>query len=373
MKLLILNSTIDPRPYFKAKGFDFEVDYKTLDVTPPLINTGTFTGGTLWSPDIVEYVRGIIEPNQYNFVIWCYPAEHYPTQTTTGGKSFGFPHVYLGTHLATVRLDGNEEHYMVHELHHLFFYHLSKLGYPVIDEMDNTHVNGQVIPYYKDQDRDAPDSNHSRTWASIEPYKAHLSDFAPIMKKGLKNPWVALLQGRMGYPMYPLLSSDGSFGTYTEKCVKDFQKKHGLIADGIVGPKVISALESKKKALIQTEMDLSNWKLIPELEEKAIQFLTIAKEKGFDIRITQGFRDPATQDALYAQGRTAPGKIVTRATSKKSYHCKGQAFDICFNGKTAYPTDDTKWQVLADIGQSLGLTAGYYFKGFQDKPHFELK
>ena len=39
---------------------------------------------------------------------------------------------------------------------------------------------------------------------------------------------------------------DGDFGTKTDEAVRDFQKKHGLTADGIVGPKTYEAL---KKAL----------------------------------------------------------------------------------------------------------------------------
>lgn len=375
-KILILNSKLDPRPYFKDKGLGLDITYKDLDVTPPLVKEGTLTNSAgvtniLWSPDVTEYLRGIVEPNQYNFVIWCYPASKYPNNQSTGGKSYSYPHLYLGTHYATVRIDGNELAYAIHELHHLFGYHLNKLGYPVNDQMDACLINGEWKQYWKNDTPLDPDSNHSRTWASIEPYKAHLSDFAPVMKKGMKNRWVANLQIRMGYPMYTLLSNDGNFGSYTEKCVKDFQKKNGLVADGIVGVKTLSALETKKK--VQIDIDLSKWELVPELEVKAKDFLKKCNEKGFNLEICQGRRTQAEQDAKYAQGRTTPGPIVT--WTKKSKHVQGKAFDICFNDKDPFreKVKNYNWTPIGTIGQSIGLKWGVIQNGKRrDFGHFEL-
>lgn len=115
---------------------------------------------------------------------------------------------------------------------------------------------------------------------------------------------------------------------------------------------------------------LEKWGLIPSLEKKAELFLEKAKQAGFNLKITQGFRDPAYQDKLYAQGRTLPGKIVTNATGKTSKHCLGKAFDIAFVGKDPYPKN-ANWKTIADIGVSCGLKAGYYFKSFKDMLHFE--
>jgi peptidoglycan L-alanyl-D-glutamate endopeptidase CwlK len=90
-----------------------------------------------------------------------------------------------------------------------------------------------------------------------------------------------------------------------------------------------------------------------------------------DIIITQGYRTPAEQDALYAQGRTKPGKIVTQLKGKQSKHCQGKAFDICFliNKKASYVGP---WEAVGIIGKKCGLTWGGYWKGFVDKPHFEI-
>ena len=66
--------------------------------------------------------------------------------------------------------------------------------------------------------------------------------------------------------------------------------------------------------------------LHPRLGIAARQFInTVEGELGIQLRITQGYRSIAEQDALYAQGRTAPGEIVTNARGGQSYHNYGLA------------------------------------------------
>lgn len=56
------------------------------------------------------------------------------------------------------------------------------------------------------------------------------------MRSGLKGGSVKELQGLLNRKGYSL-AVDGIFGTKTKNAVMDFQRKNGLIADGIVGPK----------------------------------------------------------------------------------------------------------------------------------------
>src|SRR5690606_7828810 len=66
--------------------------------------------------------------------------------------------------------------------------------------------------------------------------------------------------------------------------------------------------------------------LHPRLGIAARQFInTVEGELGIQLRITQGYRSIAEQDALYAQGRTAPGEIVTNARGGQSNHNYGLA------------------------------------------------
>lgn len=64
----------------------------------------------------------------------------------------------------------------------------------------------------------------------------------PTLRRGNEGDEVAdlqmLLNSKYGYD----LDVDGIFGKATENVVKDFQKKHGLTVDGVVGPKTWKAL-----------------------------------------------------------------------------------------------------------------------------------
>ena len=58
----------------------------------------------------------------------------------------------------------------------------------------------------------------------------------PTLRRGSKGVAVQLLQGKLK------IDIDGHFGPRTEKAVKEFQKKKGIAADGIVGPYTWKAL-----------------------------------------------------------------------------------------------------------------------------------
>ena len=57
-------------------------------------------------------------------------------------------------------------------------------------------------------------------------------------------------------------------------------------------------------------------------------FLETAKKQGIDLLVTSTYRDNASQNALYAQGRTTPGKIVTNAKAGQSWHNYRCAVDV---------------------------------------------
>ncbi|NLV16862.1 MAG: M15 family metallopeptidase [Syntrophomonadaceae bacterium] len=112
--------------------------------------------------------------------------------------------------------------------------------------------------------------------------------------------------------------------------------------------------------------------LHPVLRSKARLLINRAAEAGFRIIITQTLRTKEEQDALYAQGRTRPGPIVTQARYPQSLHCWGLAFDIAViidgraNWNVAY------YDRIGPIGESLGLVWGGRWSGFPDRPHFQL-
>jgi len=69
-----------------------------------------------------------------------------------------------------------------------------------------------------------------------------VADNTPTLRRGNQGDEVAdlqmLLNSKFGYK----LDIDGDFGSKTESAVKDFQRKQGLTADGVVGPKTWKAL-----------------------------------------------------------------------------------------------------------------------------------
>jgi peptidoglycan L-alanyl-D-glutamate endopeptidase CwlK len=113
--------------------------------------------------------------------------------------------------------------------------------------------------------------------------------------------------------------------------------------------------------------------LHPVVASKARQLIAAAFKEGINIIITQGYRSKAEQDALYAQGRSKPGKIVTNAPGGHSYHNYGLAFDIAVlnpDGSINWNVDKNYYRVGA-LGQSLGLEWGGSWKKFPDYPHFQ--
>ena len=68
----------------------------------------------------------------------------------------------------------------------------------------------------------------------------------------------------------------------------------------------------------------------PRLQVLATKLIEECAKQGLQIKIGETLRTTAEQDALYAQGRTKPGNIVTNAkgSSYKSQHQWGIAFDF---------------------------------------------
>lgn len=114
----------------------------------------------------------------------------------------------------------------------------------------------------------------------------------------------------------------------------------------------------------------------PKLQELASRLVVECKKQGLIIKIGECFRSASEQDALYAQGRTKPGNIVTNAkgSSYSSMHQWGVAFDVIRNdGKGAYNDNDGWFSKVAKVGKALGLEWGGDWTSPVDKPHFQLK
>jgi len=117
--------------------------------------------------------------------------------------------------------------------------------------------------------------------------------------------------------------------------------------------------------------------IAPFLSDKAHTLATMLETEGIVFRVTQGLRTWAEQDALYAQGRTTPGSIVTNAKGGESWHNFGLAFDVVPMDQDP-PLPDWNinhpvWRRIIQVGESLGLFSGDEFVHVQkDEPHFQL-
>ena len=115
--------------------------------------------------------------------------------------------------------------------------------------------------------------------------------------------------------------------------------------------------------------------LHPKLQLKLLQLIMLCNEKGLKIQITECLRTKEEQDALFAQGRTKPGNVVTNApgSSYSSCHQWGIAADYCrADGRAAFDNSDGFFDKVGKIGMQIGLEWGGSWTSPVDKPHFQL-
>ena len=103
----------------------------------------------------------------------------------------------------------------------------------------------------------------------------------------------------------------------------------------------------------------------------------ICRAAGIDLLITCTYRDGEAQEALYAIGRTLPGKIVTRARAGQSIHQYRLAYD-CVPLRFGKPVWGTKvadgllWHRVGEIGRACGLEWAGDWETFKEFPHFQF-
>jgi peptidoglycan LD-endopeptidase CwlK len=112
--------------------------------------------------------------------------------------------------------------------------------------------------------------------------------------------------------------------------------------------------------------------LRPAAQEKAREFVAACLAAGITLKIISGTRTYEEQNALYEQGRTKPGNIVTKARGGYSWHNFGIAWDIGIFDGGRYLEESPLYAKAGAIGEKLGLEWGGRWK-FSDEPHFQLK
>lgn len=113
-------------------------------------------------------------------------------------------------------------------------------------------------------------------------------------------------------------------------------------------------------------------KLDPVMQERVGTMLHMLEMAGEDVLLTDGYRTVKEQNALFSQGRTKPGKIVTYLKGDESLHCWGISVDLVpvdRNGRVRYDAAD-RYEKVAAVARELGIDWGYALWQF-DKPHFQ--
>lgn len=119
--------------------------------------------------------------------------------------------------------------------------------------------------------------------------------------------------------------------------------------------------------------------LHPRVQPMAREFVAHCAAAGIDLLVTSTFRDADSQAALYAQGRTKPGNVVTNAKPGLSWHNWRCALDVVplRIGKpvwgTASKEDATLWAVVGEIGEACGLEWAGRWTTFRELAHFQFR
>ena len=120
--------------------------------------------------------------------------------------------------------------------------------------------------------------------------------------------------------------------------------------------------------------------LHPQMQSMVTRFLANARAAGIDLLVTCTYRSNEEQAALYAIGRTKPGRIVTNAKPGRSTHnntLNGKpaalAVDVVplRDGKPVWSASDPVWKRVGEIGEKVGLEWAGRWTTFREFPHFQ--
>ena len=173
----------------------------------------------------------------------------------------------------------------------------------------------------------------------------------------------------------------------TEAMIRAVQQTLGNEVDGKAGPQTWGAIyrhivrpQASATVAFTGPRDQANARsermiatLLPHVRPYARALYFKARDNGIAINIISGTRTHAEQDALYAQGRTTGGEIVTNARGGYSNHNFGIAFDIGVFSGNRYLPESPLYKAVGALGMELGLEWGGNWTSIVDQPHFQLR
>lgn len=202
------------------------------------------------------------------------------------------------------------------------------------------------------------------------------------IKFGDNNDEVTNLQNQL-IKLFYSIKADGSYGPKTQSAVQMFQKLNGFNITGNVDDATFNLITND--VLTNASVDKPSFSKIstlhPKIRFEVLHLTKLVNKANVKFRIVQGYRTFAEQDALYAQGRTKPGAIVTKARGGLSNHNYGLAIDFCLlhsDGSISWSlmedadADGQKdWMEVVNIFKSAGYEWGGNWKNSKDNPHLD--
>ena len=165
--------------------------------------------------------------------------------------------------------------------------------------------------------------------------------------------------------------------------IRAVQAKLGVTVDGNPGPQTWDAIYrqivgdapvSTGTATLADERSERNIAtLLPQVQPLARALIENAAAIGICIKALSGTRSYDEQNALYEQGRSQPGRIVTNARGGYSNHNFGVAFDIGVFEGGRYLDESPSYKAVGALGLKLCLEWGGNWKTIVDEPHFQLR
>ena len=133
----------------------------------------------------------------------------------------------------------------------------------------------------------------------------------------------------------------------------------------------------------RTKRTIENLGSLNKKAQKAFEPFLCATEaflatQGVSVEAISGLRSWQAQAALYAQGRSKPGPIVTNAKPGSSWHNYGLAIDLGLFKAGKYLDSSNPAQagkLYAEIGKIAakhGIEWGGTWVKFKDTPHFQV-
>lgn len=152
---------------------------------------------------------------------------------------------------------------------------------------------------------------------------------------------------------------------------QSYQERIGFDQAGLVR----SNVEAREVPPMDAASEARLARVNPQLAGRIRLLAAELRAQGINITVASGLRTFAEQDALYAQGRTKPGSIVTNARGGQSLHNYGLAIDVVplgANGQPNWSVGNDVWQKIGAAGKRQGLEWGGDWTSFVDRPHFQM-